>query len=80
VDSNCRSRWFLIEIAGSLPVSFSPSALTGANGESRTYVLGSVAEEEEEVPSAPCAVLTLTPTAQQKSAHLKMERREDVAS
>jgi hypothetical protein len=32
------------------------------------------------VRSAPCAVLTLTPTAQQKAAHLKMERREDVAS
>lgn len=41
-------------------------------------VLGSVAEEV--VRSAPCAVLTLTPTAQQKAAHLKMERREDVAS
>jgi hypothetical protein len=40
-------------------------------------VLGSVAEEV--VRSAPCAVLTLTPTAQQKAAHLKMERR-DVAS
>ena len=39
---------------------------------------GSVAEEV--VRSAPCAVLTLTPTAQQKAAHLKMERREDVAS
>jgi universal stress protein A len=36
-------------------------------------VLGSVAEEV--VRSAPCAVLTLTPTAQQKAAHLKMERR-----
>jgi hypothetical protein len=35
VDSNCRSRWFLIEIAGSLPVSFSPSALARANGEKR---------------------------------------------
>jgi universal stress protein A len=41
-------------------------------------VLGSVAEEV--VRSAPCAVLTLTPTAQQKAAHLKMEQREDVAS
>jgi hypothetical protein len=34
-------------------------------------VLGSVAEEV--VRSAPCAVLTLTPTAQQKAAHLKMD-------
>jgi len=41
-------------------------------------ILGSVAEEV--VRSAPCAVLTLTPTAQQRAAHLKIEQREEVAS
>jgi nucleotide-binding universal stress UspA family protein len=39
-------------------------------------LLGSVAEEV--VRSAPCSVLTLTPNAQQKAAHLRMERLDGV--
>jgi nucleotide-binding universal stress UspA family protein len=47
----------------------------GRHGLSHLF-LGSVAEEL--VRSAPCSVLTLTPAAQQKAAHLRMERPEEV--
>ena len=48
LDSKCRSRWFLIEIAGSLPVSLSPLALTGANGKKRNGQERSLSLEQAE--------------------------------
>ena len=64
----------VVRVAGEVNADLIVLKTHGRTGLSH-LILGSVAEEV--VRTAPCAVLTLTPTAQEKAAHLSLQQHEE---